>query len=107
LQERVIGFLPQADQDRVVAAYNKALADNPTLRAEREELEKGWTQIANANSQDRMAFMEKRRSHDQKLREAMLKEDPTLGPIFAEIDQHLSAMRAEQQKAAGATNAAP
>jgi hypothetical protein len=34
-------------------------------------------------------------SHRQKLRQAMLKEDPNLGPIFSEIDKHLSEAKAK------------
>ena len=34
--------------------------------------------------------------HRQKLRQAMLKEDPSLDPIFAEIDKHISEMKAKQ-----------
>jgi hypothetical protein len=45
-----------------------------------------------------MAFMEKRRSYEQRVRQAMLKEDPTLGPILDQIDQRVSAMRAQWEK---------
>ena len=107
LRDRAIGFLPQADQDRVSAAYHKALVDNPALKTEGDALMKEAPDVRGMSSQDRMAFMEKRRMHDQKMREAMLKEDPTLGPALDQIDKHLSAMRAERQKAMNTGSAAP
>ena len=44
----------------------------------------------------KQAFIEKMNSHRQKLRQAMLKEDPSLEPIFAEIDKHEAEMQAKQ-----------
>jgi hypothetical protein len=48
-------------------------------------------------------------SHQQKLRQAMLKEDSSLGPIFVQIDKQISAARTKQlgqmQSSSVATNA--
>ncbi len=96
--QRVLSFLPQADQDRVVAAHAKALADDPKLKAQEDALREESKHLQESNSADRMAFMEKRRSYEQKVRQAMLKEDPTLGPILGQIDQRVSAIRAQRQK---------
>ncbi len=51
---------------------------------------------ADATAADKQAFIEKMNMHRQKLRAAMLKEDATLEPIFAEIDQHISELKAKQ-----------
>ena len=51
--------------------------------------------LANGEHQDQ-ATIEKMNAHRQKLRQAMLKEDPTLKPIFAEIDKHISEVKAKQ-----------
>jgi Skp family chaperone for outer membrane proteins len=96
--QRVLSFLPQADQDRVVAAHTRALADDPKLKAQEDALREESKHLQEANSADRMAFMEKRRSYEQRVRQAMLKEDPTLGPILDQIDQRVSAMRAQWEK---------
>ncbi len=53
-----------------------------------------------------MAFLEKVRTHQVKIRQAMLKEDPAIGPLLDEIDRHLSQERAEQEKAVEAAPAA-
>jgi len=97
-QNRIIGFLPQAEQDRVVRAYNSALAKNPELKTEEDDLAQVHPD-AQMSPKDRMAFIEKSRSHQEKVRQAMLKEDATLGPILDKIDKHLSEMRARQAKA--------
>jgi hypothetical protein len=60
---------------------------------------------------DKQAFIEKMTLHRQKLRQAMLKEDATLEPIFSEIDKHISEMKAKEliqaEGSPGATNAVP
>ena len=52
---------------------------------------------ANGTAADKQGFIEQMNSHRQKLRAAMLKEDPTLEPIFAAIDKHISELKAKQQ----------
>jgi hypothetical protein len=67
--------------------------------------------MASGTKADRQAFIEKMNSHRQKLRQAMVKEDPTLEPIFAEIDKHISEMKAKHlsptQGSQSPTNAPP
>jgi hypothetical protein len=89
----MISFLTPAQQEQYAQAHAKALADNPSLKAEGDALKKQI--LANGEHQDQ-ATIEKMNSHRQKLRQAMLKEDPTLGPVFAEIDKHISEAKAKQ-----------
>lgn len=105
----MISFLTPEEQKKYADAHAKALADNPQLKAEGDKLkEQAPTVLASDNASDRQMFMEAMRSHRQKLREAMLKEDATLQPIFVEIDKHLSELRAKQlgqvESSSGATN---
>jgi hypothetical protein len=100
-REQALDFLPMADQKRVLAAHDKALADFPALQSEDEALREEGRHQAGANSSDRIAFTEKYRIYEQKIRQAMLKEDPTLGPLLAQIDKHLSELRARHQSEAG------
>jgi hypothetical protein len=94
---RMISFLTPAEQEQYAKARAKALADNPGLEAEGEKVMKqGEAVMANGTKVDKQAFIEKMNSHRQKLRQAMLKEDPTLEPIFAQIDKHISEMKAKQ-----------
>ncbi len=91
---KMIAFLTPAQQQQYAQARAKALADNPAL------LQQGQTVMTSGTAADKQDFIEKMNSHRQKLRAAMLKEDPTLEPIFGEIDQHISEMKAQQQAAA-------
>ena len=107
---KMISFLTPADQAKYAKARAQALEDNPELKAEGEEMmQKAGTVMTTGSAADRQAFMEEMNSHRQKLREAMLKEDPSLPPVFTEIDQHISQIKAKQlgamQGSAGPTNA--
>jgi len=104
-ENAMIAFLTPAQQEQYAQAHAKALADSPGLKEEGDMLKKQI--LANGEHQDQ-ATIEKMNSHRQKLRQAMLKEDPTLGPVFAEIDKHISEAKAKQLgqlQNSGATNA--
>jgi len=94
----MLAFLTPAEQIQYAKARAKALADNPDLKVEGETVAKegGQAMSAGATAADRQAFIEKMNSHRQKLRQAMLKEDPTLEPIFTKIDKQISEMKAKQ-----------
>ena len=94
----MLSFLTPVEQIVYAKARAKALADNPELKAEGETVAQEGVQAmsADASAADKQAFIEKMNSHRQKLRQAMLKEDPTLEPIFEKIDQHISEMKAKQ-----------
>ena len=93
----LISFLTPAEQDEYAVAHEKALTDNPALKAEGDKiLSQGKTLMGSDSGADKLAFVEMMNSHRQKLREAMLKEDPKLAPIFAAIDKHLSEAKAKQ-----------
>jgi uncharacterized protein YkwD len=97
---KMISFLTPAQQQQYAQARAKALEDNPTLKSEGEELmQQGESVMASGTAADKQGFIEKMNSHRQKLRAAMLKEDATLEPIFAEIDKHISELKAQQQAA--------
>jgi hypothetical protein len=103
-QARMIGFLSPADQDRVMNAYNKALANNAILKSEADNLMLQAQDLQGATPEVRQAFMEKLRSHQEKVRKAMLKEDPSLTPVLNKIDKHISQLRAQRQKEMGGTS---
>ncbi len=100
LRERVVGNLPAAERERVRAAYEKAVAAHPKLQAESKELmtQMAGVQGADVTPEQRQALLEKWRSHREKMRKAMLAEDPTLGPILDKIDKRLSALRAQREQ---------
>ncbi len=110
---QMLSFLTPDEQEKYAKARAKALADNPDLKKDGEVLAQQGVSLLSGSWQssaaDRQAFMEKMNSHRQKLRAAMLKEDATLPPIFAEIDKHISEMKAKQlgsmQSSSSPTNA--
>ena len=93
-----LSFLTPPEQLQYAKARAKALADSPDLKAEGEVIVKQGASSMNgqATAEEKLAFIEKMNSHRQKLRQAMLKEDPTLEPIFSKIDKHISEMKAKQ-----------
>jgi len=93
----MISFLTPAQQEEYAKARATALENNPKLKADGEALLKQAAALtADSPVAEQQAVMEKMNSHRQKLRQAMLKADPNLGPIFTEIDQHLSQLKAAQ-----------
>jgi hypothetical protein len=91
----LISFLTPAQQDEYAIAHEKALTDDLALKAEGEKI-MAQTKTLSGSAADKQAFIEMMNSHRQKLRQAMLKEDPNLGPIFAAIDKHISEAKAKQ-----------
>jgi len=111
-ENAMISFLTPAEQKEYAVARAKALADNPGLKSEGENLLKqGASVMASGTAEDKSGFMEAMRVHRDKLRAAMLHEDPTLEPLFALIDKHIAEMKArslsQAQSSSGATNAPP
>jgi len=105
-------FLTPAQKNLYSAAHAKALADNPDLKTEGENLmKKGEALMADGLEADKKAFVAMVKAYRQKLRRAMLKEEPSLKATFAEIDRHLSEMRHQHlglmQSPPASTNAAP
>jgi len=104
----MISFLTPIQQEQYAKARAKALVDNPELKAEGENLMKQGEALL---GDDNQAVIEKMKSHRQKLRQAMLREDSSLEPIFGEVDKHISEIKAKQldqaQGSSSATNAPP
>ena len=74
----------------------KALADDPNLNAENDELKEQFADVmARGTAAQKQALLVKVDAHRQKLRAAMLKEDPSLGPIFAQIDKSMSELKSK------------
>ena len=105
-------FLTPAQRNLYTTAHAKALADNPSLKTEGENLmKKGEAMMSDGLVADKKAFMDMMDAYRQKLRAAMLKEEPKLKATFAEIDKHISEMRGQHlapvQSSSSSTNAPP
>lgn len=92
----MIAFLTPDQQLEYAKAHEKALADNPALKDEGDKLkQRGLEVLTSGTPAEKLDFMDKMTAHRLKLRQAMLKEDPNLVPIFSEIDKHLSEAKAK------------
>jgi hypothetical protein len=91
----MISFLPEDQQTEVLDAYKKAITDNADLLKEEEDFRANHPDFATATPADKQAFMQKMRAHQEKLRAAMLKEDPKLDPILDKIEEHRKEMRGQ------------
>ena len=93
----MISFLTPDQQQQYAKAHAKALADNPGLKEEGEALKSQATGVMSSGSPtDKQAFMQKMGAHRLRLWAAMRKEDPTIEPVFAAIDQHIADLKAKQ-----------
>jgi hypothetical protein len=95
-EPQALAILTPDQQVEYAQAHEKALADNPVLKAENDALKQRYLNVmTTGTSAEKQAMMERVDSHRQKLRQAMLKEDPKLGPIFAQIDKYISEAKAK------------
>ena len=86
-----------ADQIKEYAiARNKALASDPALNAENDALKAEYSDaMLHGTPAQKQTLLMKVDSHRQKLRAAMLKQDPNLVPIFKRIDASMSQLKAK------------
>ena len=95
-ERQALSILTPAQIKEYADARVKALADDSDLNAENNALKEQFADaMANGNAAQKQALLVKVDAHRQKLRAAMLKEDPNLGPIFAQIDKSISEMKAK------------
>ena len=95
-ERQALSILTPAQIKEYADARVKALADDPALNAENDALKEQFADVmANGDAAQKQALLVKVDAHRQKLRAAMLKEDPNLGPIFAQIDKSISEMKAK------------
>ena len=70
-------------------ARQQALKDNPSLQAEETKLKKAHADMVQgtATPDQKAAMLAEWKTYRTQIRAAMLKIDPTLGPIFAKLDK--------------------
>jgi hypothetical protein len=85
---------PRLDNDEMVQlqkAREQVLNANPDLKVEEEKLkalhESAQSQNPPATPEQRNAAFAEWKAYQKTMRAAMLKIDPTLGPIFAKLDE--------------------
>ena len=93
--------LTPEDKAKLLKARQQVFESNPALKAEADELKKQAMNMkgGDATPEDKMAFMQSLQAHQEKMKAAMLKVDPTLGPV---IDKAEAGMKQKfQQRASG------
>ena len=82
--------LTDAERSQLKSAEKQALAANPSLKTQKHELKKQFEALAankaTATPDQFKALHQQRKALHQQLRDAELKVDPKLAPIFAKID---------------------
>ncbi len=95
-ETQALSILTPDQQAEYNQAHAKALADDPALETENEALKEEYISVmTNGTPAQKQVIVEMVASHRLKLRKAMLKEDPKLGPIFAKIDKSISELKAK------------
>ncbi len=101
MREFMSSLTPQ-EKMQFMKARKQVLAANPDLKTEGENLLKEKQQLGdNPSPEDRRGFFQDVSTHEGKMREAMLKVDPSLSPVFAKIDQSMKQKIQERMQQAG------
>jgi hypothetical protein len=96
VESKALSILTPDQIKEYATARQKALADDPALNAENDALKAQYADVMlHGDAVQKQAVLEKVDSHRQKLRAAMLKEDPNLEPVFKRIDASMSEMKAK------------
>jgi hypothetical protein len=102
-EAQALSILTPEQQVEYAKAHEQALANDPALKQENDTLKQQYVSVMTSGTPaEKQALMEKVDSHRHMLRQAMLKVDPKLGPIFADIDKHISQAKAAAQVKAAA-----
>lgn len=91
------------DKIKFIKARKQVLASHPDLQAEQDQISKQKNGLKNASPEDKKAFLQTLMAHQKKMKEEMLKVDPSLAPVFDQIQQQMK-QKMEQRMASGAGN---
>ncbi len=80
--------LSQADKQKLMKARQEVFASNPALKSEHEQLaqERQSLKGSNETPQQKKAFFEQMKAHEEKMKAAMLQVDPSLAPVFSQME---------------------
>jgi hypothetical protein len=92
--QRMMAGLTDAEKQQLMAARQKALADNPQLQQEMKDLQAKHqaAMSPDADPSAREGMMKAFRTYMQDMHAAMLKADPTIGPVLDKVDANRKAM---------------
>lgn len=102
-------FLTPEEQAKLDAARKKAMESDPSIKAEfeamKQQREAAKDSGVKPTPEERKARMEKRRALEDKVHAAMLKADPTIGPILDKVAAHRKEMMKKVREHRGAQGA--
>ena len=101
MMQEATSTLTAQEKTELQAARQKAMADNPNLQAEEMDLMQKVLamQGGGATDDDRHALGDEMRAHGDKVRAAMIKEDPNVEPIIVKVEAQVAKIKAELQAA--------
>lgn len=88
-REHMLSFLSPEDRAKLMKARDEVLSTHPELKEEEESLKQKRDEMKDGSPEDRKALFQEFMAHEKKMRAAMLQVDPSLQPIFDQIDQHM------------------
>jgi hypothetical protein len=96
--------LTPEEKAKLMKVRQQVLDSNPDLKAEQDAIKQQAQSLkgGNATPEDKVDFMQKLQDHQQKMKAALLKIDPTLEPL---IDKAAAEMKQKFQQRAGGASA--
>lgn len=102
-----LSFLSADDRAHLLKVREQVLASNPDLKTEQESLMKEREFVkgkgADASADDRKTLRENFMAHAEKMNTAMIKADPSVGPIIDQVKAKMKE-RFQQRSEAGAAS---
>lgn len=99
---KVISSLSFQDKMKFKRARDEAFSQNPQLKAEQNSLNQERESLQNgATTEQKKAYFKDLVAHQKKMKAAMLQVDPSLAPIFDQIDQAVKEEVKQRVAAAG------
>jgi hypothetical protein len=100
----MLSSLSEEDKAKLIKARTEVLQSNPDLKAEQDDLMKQREAMRanpDAAPEDKMALYQSMMAHEQKMKAAMLKVDPTLQPVLDKLDAEMKQRMAQRAAAMG------
>ena len=101
-ENRHLAFLSPADRQHLLKVRREVMRDDSALKTEQDSLQKEREFVKNkgasATADDRKMLMQNFKAHNQNMRDAMLKADPSIAPV---LDQVAAKMKEQMQDRRG------
>jgi hypothetical protein len=99
MMSQVTATLTPEEKTQLMNTRMKTMQDNPDLQKEEMDLmQKGMAmQGTEMTDADKMAFRDEIKAHADKVRAAMIKEDPTIEPIILKVEAQIAKLKAQFQ----------